>query len=361
MRLGIQLQARKFLHEGTAALVLILSCVVTLILLHGSMLTNGDTNGNILKALDQSLLPDKLVNIFTFQKNEGRLVLEWGAWHGGIFGFDALHIIDHESDDPQTKLYLSMLASKGAQVTSHSGSFTDKWTQLTERMAASAAKLLIPMDVDEFMVLIVNNSFVVDSSQVYSTMRYLPTDGRRYRMKTVDAMYCPTEYNTRVSSWTNFSRPQEMTVFSPVPSHISCQSKTFYSHDGFIQTDQGNHGGAVAMDAQDSQYKINGCSYFHSPSIGLAHYGAYLPWETYREKMIRGAKAYNHTNRVKAGQSCSGNGVHYCRFWEKYLKFGEQALQEEYDKSFNCTSISTFRSKAISEGVKIALDRINFT
>jgi hypothetical protein len=45
---------------------------------------------------------------------ETKEVLEWGAYHGKMFDFDALHIIDQNSDDPQTNEYLNILADISA-------------------------------------------------------------------------------------------------------------------------------------------------------------------------------------------------------------------------------------------------------
>ena len=42
-------------------------------------------------------------------------------------------------------------------------------------MDASEAKFLVPIDVDEFLVLNRNGSLVVDANEMLSTFRYLPT------------------------------------------------------------------------------------------------------------------------------------------------------------------------------------------
>jgi hypothetical protein len=309
-----------------------------------------------------------LVDIFTFQKNEGTLLLEWGAWHGSIFGFDALHIIDHQSDDPQTILYLDLLASKGVHVMQYSGKFERKSVQLTHWMATSGAKFLVPIDVDEFLVLIQNGSLVLDNNKILSTFHHLPTDGRRYRMKRIDAIYCPGN-NTNNRPRSSFSRAQEMTVFQQAPPHLNCKAKTFYLRSAFLEADQGNHHGTVATDAHDGDYKVTtlgtGCPYFHSPDIGLVHFGQFLPWNIRRDKMIRGAQAYNHTVRVETGQGCpppapvGPGGLHYCLFWKKFLEIGEQAMQAEYEKNSPCASKSVFASQIISDRIGVALSRMN--
>ena len=298
------------------------------------------------------------VDIFTFQKNEGKLLLEWGIWHGSIFGFDALNIIDHQSDDPQTNLHLDFLVNRGAHVMKYSGKFDGKAAQLTHWMAESKAKFLVPIDVDEFLILKRNGSFLFNNDEILSTFRYLPTDGRRYKMTSTHAIYCPgNDTNTR--AWSEFSRAREMTLFEPGSTHRSCGAKTFFLRSTFLGTDQGNHQGYVIMDKNDEGYEVNGCPYFHSPDIGLVHFGHYLPWNIKRDKMIRGAVMYGHDARVKAGQECDGSGIHYCDFYKQLTETGERAMQAKYEEGLPCASSRTFVSQIIAERMNDALSRMN--
>lgn len=113
------------------------------------------------------------------------------------------------------------------------------------------------------------------------------------------------------------------------------------------------------MDEHDRDYKINGCPYFHSPDIGLVHFGEFLPWNIKRDKMIRGAMAYDHAARVEEGQNCTSNGIHYCLFYKKFLEIGELAYQAEHEKKMPCASNSTFTSQIVAESIGEALRRIN--
>lgn len=300
------------------------------------------------------------VDIFTFQKNEGTLLLEWGIWHGSIFGFNALNIIDHQSDDPQTILHLDFLASRGAHVMKYSGNFDGKAAQLTHWMAESKAKFVVPIDVDEFLVLERNGSLLFNNDEILRTFRYLPTDGRRYKMRTTDAMYCPGNV-TNTRPWSKFFRAREMTVFQQADIHLNCMSKTFYLRSTFLKTDQGNHQGIVAMDTHDGGYKVNGCPYFHSPDIGLIHFGRYLPWNIKRDKMIRGAMVYGHDARVKAGEKCDPQvaGTFYCQFYKQLTEIGERAMQAKYEEEMPCASSSTFASQIIAKRIEESLSRMN--
>ena len=83
---------------------------------------------------------------------------------------------NNQSDDPQTNLHLDFLAKKGARVIKYSGNHsTGRASQVTKLMAASEAKFLVPIDVDEFLVLNRNGSLGVDANEMLSTFRYLPT------------------------------------------------------------------------------------------------------------------------------------------------------------------------------------------
>lgn len=354
MACTVMLKTHRIPHILSITVIILLFSTFIKVYMFDDLLSDGSK---------QLVTSEGLLDIFTFQKNEGRLLLDWGAWHGSIFGFNALHILDHQSDDPQTIVNLGILASHGAQIIKYNGKFVNKSTQLTKHMASAQSKFIVALDIDEFILLVNNtNSFVVDKMEILNTFRYLPTDGRRYRMKSVNAMYCPND--TRTSHWNEFSRLQEMTVFSKPLAHLSCRSKTFFLRRAFLGTDQGNHFGKVATDVHDGGYMINGCPYFHSPSIALAHFGEFLPWKLKLEKMIRGAHAYNHTGRAERGEACpppiplGPGGRHYCVFWKRLLEIGEDAMRLEYEKKMLCQSDAVFKSNLISEALlKLGLNQ----
>jgi hypothetical protein len=97
-----------------------------------------------------------------------------------------------------------MRAKKGIRVEEYSGNFRNKAKQPTKWMAASEAKFLVPLDVDEFLVLIVDDKFVVGRKQMIDSFRYLPVDGRRYKINK--SMLCNVLQKVRQASVLQISR-----------------------------------------------------------------------------------------------------------------------------------------------------------
>lgn len=298
----------------------------------------------------------KAVAIYTFQSNEGSLLLDWGMYHGSIFGFSSLHIIDHISVDNETIDALQLLEDKGANIRLYYGSFAQKHAELSGWMSESDAEFYIPIDVDEFLVLWRENNLTNQPEDIQNHFQFLPRDGRRYRMTSISAMSCESKTPNEASSL--FRRTHQMTTFIKPENYLGCMSKSFFWAGSFLHTDQGNHGGATTQDGPDMEhnYSVKGCPYFHSPNIALVHYGDYLPWELYQKKMIRGASLYNHTRRVDAGERCSDYGVHYCRFYKNLLKKGEAKARKKYEKDQKsiCNSADVFQSHAIVEAIELA-------
>ena len=107
----------------------------------------------VLNATSEKTASRDLVNIFAFQKDEGRLLWDWGLYHGSLFGYNSLHIFDHSSGDQDTKVALQKLEKQGSKIRVSNGTFTHKNTELTQWMAEATSDFLVPIDVDEFLVL----------------------------------------------------------------------------------------------------------------------------------------------------------------------------------------------------------------
>ncbi|WPT12331.1 R118 [Picochlorum sp. SENEW3] len=214
-------------------------------------------------------------------------------------------------------------------------------------MAEASSEFLVPIDVDEFLVLWKGNAISTDSKDIHNHFRFVPRDGRRYRMASISTMECPTR--TFQDDAQSFRRTHRMTTFIMPGNRLTCMSKTFYFRQSFVRTDQGNHGGTVTTDSQDKTkgYTVGRCPYYHSPNLALIHYGSYLPWEIQNKKMMRGAVVYNHTGKVDAGMPCGEMGVHYCWWYQKIIQQGETNLRNEYEARIPCNRTDLFSSQAI--------------
>ncbi|GAX81566.1 hypothetical protein CEUSTIGMA_g8994.t1 [Chlamydomonas eustigma] len=105
------------------------------------------------------------LKLFTYHRDEVELLADWAAYHGRIFGPKNIFILDQSSQLPQVIEQLKSLQDQGfhvVPVTDAEGQPVVDWVQgraLTMAMRRVAAKypqvkLLIPIDVDEFIVKI---------------------------------------------------------------------------------------------------------------------------------------------------------------------------------------------------------------
>lgn len=324
-------------------------------------------HGNLRFALSSASGPNesrvdnsrKLVDIFVFHKDEGDLLLDWGTYHGQLFGYDSIHIIDHRSADPKTITNLRKLQDLGANVRTFNGNFKDKHEELSNLMRASNATFYIPLDTDEFLVFWEDRTIVCDGGTIREQLLHLPEDGRRYRLQHIQAVPCSEHRGHLLGE--EYSRPREMTTFLDPGGFRDCRTKSFFWYGSFQSTDQGNHHGKVTTDEMDMKmnYMVKGCPYFHSPSLGLVHFGTFLPWEMKLSKMMRGAKVYGHHHKVNAGGKCSGIGVHYCRFYERLRFQGEKKFRREYESSLPCNSSLAFHSFSIASALDKTASKIS--
>jgi len=96
------------------------------------------------------------VAVLTMQKDEGRLLESWIAYHGQLFGTDGLHIVDNGSTDPDTLEVLGKAARAGAKIF-HNPSPRDfeRKGEIISRIIAERCgrfDVCFPLDADEFLV-----------------------------------------------------------------------------------------------------------------------------------------------------------------------------------------------------------------
>ena len=301
------------------------------------------------------------VHIFCMHADEPDLLADWAAYHAAIFGKHHVHILDNNSTMAQSLVVLQLLRSAGFDVSS-GADFVAKGVFLTRAMHKIQNSFLVPLDVDEFLVLKKHDSFVVDKQQILEAFRRLPIDGRRYMFSKFLALACqvpeensPHQFHfRRALEQTRFTDLSEPTGFDFLgnPNYTTTLPKTFFWSDGFVSTDDGNHWGE---DAGNCGRK--GLECFHlDTGLGIVHFAA-LFWEAQKRKAMRGALRQGHIERVEAGQNCTAGraGMQYCDFYQTFKATGEEAMRDTYysgirracqKSSWENTAISDFLLKA---------------
>ncbi|KAI8462199.1 MAG: hypothetical protein J3K34DRAFT_450474 [Monoraphidium minutum] len=287
------------------------------------------------------------IRLFSIQRNAVPFLKDWFTYHSKIFGAGAINMVDHKSTDEETIKYMDYMRSLGAKVQLFSGSFHNKHEILTDimRVSDAAADILIPLDIDEFIVKLAGKNFTTSPDGILSSLRHLSLigDGRRFRFRVLYAV--PNSTCVEGLAPANCIH----TFLLPAGDRYTCSSKSFYPRNGFVATDQGNHAGTMEMDTHDmlSNFTVfapasptwgpKSCPFFHVSDLAIIHYGSYLPWELYKQKNLHGAKEYNHTTRL----TCAGTqGEHYCDFYKDFVTRGEAAVRSTYLASFPLFNIN---------------------
>lgn len=300
------------------------------------------------------------------------LLPDWILYHAGIFGYDNLYIIDHMSTRPPVQNLLLIAETMGVHVIEYDGLFKFKAETLSQTMKDifandSSVDIIIPLDVDEFVVGQEddNRTFTTSHSVVEKHIKNLPNDGFKYKFDHIQASACSVEEvalqppnERRVLSALYFSRP------SHGPHH-----KTFYHRQGFMSTDQGNHAGRVEADstcidllegqADAHGLDVEGEMCYHRTPLAIVHYGTTAQtFHSWSAKMKRGARALGYDVESPCDtQPNFPRGVHYCRAI-KELHDDLEESRRKFERSVCAGQLrySTFMARALMMDYTSALD-----
>lgn len=273
-----------------------------------------------------------LAKVFTFHKDEAFLLGDWLYYHASVFGPENVVVVDHASQDPRVLELLDAYARRGVSVVKFAGKFGDKAEALSAAMraAAATAEYLVPMDVDEFVVLeLAGGGIAADAAAIRAEFAGLPRDEPRKFKFSSRVAACPDASHATAAS---ARRPALVTAFSPKKS--TAMAKTFFRGGyGFLSTDQGNHFGKTRHDnastADDQIDNRQFDRYFVRTRLSLLHFS--MPdFATWHAKLFQRAKAYGFTMK----SPCAGirRGQRYCRSFQR-LQGGDAPLavaQAEY-------------------------------
>lgn len=185
-----------------------------------------------------------MLKIFLMTKNELELLEDWLKYHGYLFGFENIYVLDGSDDDRVFAIY-DRYKMEGLNVHYSSNGLNDLAKELTELMHAHKGTntFLIKLDTDEFLAYtrnfesilrsrnnIKNPEICVDNfSQFFAD---LPITGQRYKA-SLTAWSIP-----RNGAVANVCR--DLIEFTPLQF---TQIKTFFHSDSFVSVDLGSHNG----------------------------------------------------------------------------------------------------------------------
>ena len=127
------------------------------------------------------------ISICTMVKNEDDIINHWIEYHGNIFGYENLYIIDNYSDDSTYEICKEYLA-KGIHL-SRESDYSKKGNFMTHFKNTTDCDICIPMDIDEFICYYDKDSNSVRKNGIVEYLNGLLTSNNGiFKMDYLDPM-----------------------------------------------------------------------------------------------------------------------------------------------------------------------------
>ena len=174
-----------------------------------------------------------MVKVFTMVKGEADITEDWVLYHGDLFGFRNIYVIDNYSKDGTYEILIQLKEKYGINVC-RLPDYKKKGEYMTLLLRSfGKGELVFPIDIDEFIVYYdkPRNNIICDNSVILNHIHSLPKLPF-YKMNYINAkMLVPTGYSRATVE-------SELGGYSEYGSF----AKTFFHSALFKGTiDHGNH------------------------------------------------------------------------------------------------------------------------
>ena len=266
-------------------------------------------------------------NIFlaTLQKDTQALS-QWINYHGHIFGYDNLYMLDGDSSD-ESLSELQSFESVGVHtfhrkiinpspLAANLGgktAFTFKAKHMSTLIrnfllpranarSATTSSFIVPLDMDEYIVAVHYDeqgipSFSMNKTEILQQFNELPQHldkyaGMKFKFNVFNPVDCSKEvFQTQDSDVdvdvvlrSELDYHTEATMYYEENLRKQCLSKTFFPSTGFVWTDMGNHHGEVLNET--CRKDCSQCYHnFMRSGLGLLHFST--------DMMVSGLPAVN--------------------------------------------------------------------
>jgi len=268
------------------------------------------------------------IKIVAFQRDEIETLSDWLQYHSYLFGIKNIVVIDHASTNQNIIELLGLYKQCGAtivQLPKHFP-FDQKYMMMTKELKQFSNSLLVPLDVDEFVVATrqvdTEIKIIQERAEIIKRFASLPIDGRKYKFQQSYNMIgsnfsCRSKLESGEWQDQQYRRTQRagyMAWENVTDIAVKMKLKTFFYSEGFLSTDAGNHHGEVMHDYGNivgPTVRQNTARFYIFSNLSLLHYSTPSFYGA-RLKFIRGAVAYGHLH----GSNCTRPGImpgrHYC-------------------------------------------------
>jgi len=310
----------------------------------------------------------KPVYLFTLHNDDPEVLFDWLQYHSYLFSIGNITFLDNKSEDPRVCRLLHLYKYCGLNVI-QVDNFANKSGLLTDAMSRykdTEDAFLLPLDVDEFLVLgnpstngvrdigrHLYEHISMNASDVRNAFDNLLVDGRKYKMQSArmlpaDKATCNKAFHAKCTHTdAPFRRAIQYSYFSLNPDNRVWKAiaKTFYHTDGFIMTDAGNHYGLVQHDhghmpgfLGKDNVSLHLDDYFQWSDLALLHFqkGSFdsLIHQYFRVSREEGFDVHSNA-------TCIGRNSGYCRTAKHILEIGHKRYKsDQWKKCIERSSLS---------------------
>lgn len=265
-----------------------------------------------------------MVKIFTMVKGEIDVVKDWVVYHGKLFGFENLHVIDNYSKDGTFEVLQSLKVQYNINIY-RLPDYKKKGEYMTYLMKRYGVnQIAFPIDIDEFIVYFdeKKNAISVDAGVINEYVNNLP----------VLPVFSMNYIIPKITEVGGFSRAVKQSKYGKYTDYESFAKKFFNTTVFHGSMDHGNH-------YQTHEYKLSNLCLIHyhcrnleqmkkkiyNNIVGLG----YPPFDVNRLKML-----------LKQNPNCAGN---------HHIKYQINVLAKKFTISYDTIEPGDIDISEISE------------
>lgn len=206
-----------------------------------------------------------LAKVFVYTRDEYDLIDDWLTYHGALFGPENLVVVDNGSADERVLRAYEAHAARGVTVVREPRNISGFSEVMSEHMQRyrGAARFLVPLDTDEFVVRAPGGAGDDDRPLSAAELRELmdgaqadAPDATVFRFADLLAAVVQPEPGAGYARQHHARPAAQMTRFED-----QGWDKVYFAAAPFVRTHAGNHSGAAAHGRQAP-----------SPRLALLHY-----------------------------------------------------------------------------------------